>query len=633
MIQAKEVLKKYWGFETFRPLQEDIIQAVVDGKDTLALLPTGGGKSMCFQIPGLMKEGVCIVISPLIALMKDQVENLVKKGINAKMINSSMKYQEIDITLDNCVYGDVKFLYVSPERLSSEIFLERVKKMTVSFIVVDEAHCISQWGYDFRPAYLKISEIRLLLPQLSIIALTATATETVVHDIQDKLLFKNGEVFRKSFFRKKLAYMAFREDDKYGKMLKIFSKTKGTAIVYLRSRKNTVLVANFLMANKITAAAYHAGMHAQDRSKVQQSWIDNKIRVIVATNAFGMGIDKPDVRIVIHLDLPESPEAYFQEAGRAGRDEKKAFAVLLFNQRDESELEIRTIKSFPPLSEIRTVYQALANYYQLALGSGKDVTLEFEIDDFISKYKLDKMLIYNCLKVLEDNSLLLLSDGVFQPSKLIFSMKNEALYQFQIKNNAYEALIKLILRAYGGVFDNVTAIDENFMCKKLKIDYNVVVKQLNALHQLKVIYYFAKTSKPTIAFLTERKESSTLQIDQVKYSLKKKNALAKTNAMIGFINSKIICRSRYLLNYFDETEESDCSICDICLEKKKTEESAKDFKIMADKINEAIKNKPMLLGELLKLMNESEKKILPCLRLMLDNHMILCNSKHEYVIK
>jgi ATP-dependent DNA helicase RecQ len=630
--QPKEVLKKYWGFDSFRPMQEDIIQSILDGKDTLALLPTGGGKSMCFQIPGIVIEGICIVISPLIALMKDQVENLVKKGIKAKMINSSMKYAEIDITLDNCVYGDIKFLYVSPERLLSDMFIERVKKMKVSFIAVDEAHCISQWGYDFRPSYLEIAQIRLLLPSKPVIALTATATTDVIQDIQEKLVFKNQSVFKQSFSRKNLAYMAYKEDDKNKKMLKIFIKTKGSAIVYLRSRKNTVSIANFLKNNNISALPYHAGMSNIERNKTQQSWIDNKTRVIVATNAFGMGIDKPDVKVVVHLDLPESPEAYFQEAGRAGRDEKKAFAVLLFNEKDEEELQFRTLNSFPALEKIRLIYQSLANFYQLAAGSGKDVSFDFEIEEFAERYKLNKVLIYNCLKILEDNCFIILSESIFQPSRIIFKMNGEALYNFQISYPAYEPLIKLILRAYGGVFDNIINIDENFISKKLKTEFPIVIKQLKALHQLRVLEYFAKSTTPTITYLTERKDSEKLQIDMVKFNLKKKNAINKTNAIIGFINTKVTCRSVFLLDYFNEKNITPCGICDVCLKNKNEENLRLHFKKIESKINSALQNASLALSDLVKQVGEDEKYILQVLRLMLDNNQISFSQMNKYCL-
>jgi ATP-dependent DNA helicase RecQ len=398
MSKNLEILEKYWGFKNFRPLQEEIINAVLNGKDTLALLPTGGGKSICFQVPAMLKEGICIVVSPLIALMKDQVDNLLNKGIKAIAITSSMHKREIDIALDNCIHGNIKFLYLSPERLETEIVQVRLQKMNISLIAIDEAHCISQWGYDFRPSYLKIELLRELLPKTPVLALTATATKEVVKDIQEKLHFKKENVFQESFERKNVAYIVLNEEDKLARLLKLATNVKGTGIVYVRNRKTTQDIANYLISNQLSADFYHAGLDTKTREQKQNNWIQNKTRIIVCTNAFGMGIDKPDVRFVAHIDLPDSLEAYFQEAGRAGRDGKKSFAVLLYNASDKINLERNIELNFPTIDEIRQTYQALANYYQIATGAGLGTTYNFDITAFCDNYKLQAITVFNSLK-------------------------------------------------------------------------------------------------------------------------------------------------------------------------------------------------------------------------------------------
>ena len=415
-----DILKQYWGFDSFRPLQEDIIQSVLDGKDTLALLPTGGGKSICFQVPALVKEGICIVISPLIALMKDQVYNLQKRGIAAVAIFSGMHYKDIDRILDNCIYGNTKLLYLSPERLTSDLVRERIKKMKVSLIAVDEAHCISQWGYDFRPPYLQIAEIREYLPKVPIMALTATATPEVVKDIQEKLEFKRGEVFQQSFLRENLAYVVLEEEGKMEKLFKVLTGVRGSGLVYVRNRRKTKEIAMFLKKYRITADYYHAGLTNEERSQKQEAWINDKIRIIVATNAFGMGIDKPDVRVVVHMDLPDSLEAYFQEAGRAGRDGQKSYAVLLYNQGDKLDLERRFELSFPPLKEVRLTYQALGSYLQLAVGSGEGESYDFDLVEFSRVYGFSTVKTFNCLKVLERAGWIALSESIYIIRQVIY---------------------------------------------------------------------------------------------------------------------------------------------------------------------------------------------------------------------
>src|SRR6201996_9595494 len=459
-MTIQEILKTYWNHDSFRPMQEDIIQSVLLGHDTLALLPTGGGKSVCFQVPALAKEGICIVVSPLIALMKDQVENLKEKGIEAVAIVSGMSKREVDLALDNCIYSPVKFLYLSPERLLSELVRERIRYMKVNLIAVDEAHCISQWGYDFRPPYLHIADLRDIHPEVPVLALTATATEDVREDIQQKLRFKNGVIYKKSFARKSISYVVQNEENKFRKLLDIARGVKGSGIVYVRSRKECAEIAKFYNDNGIRADYYHAGLTPDERSKKQESWKTNQTRIMVATNAFGMGIDKPDVRFVIHKDLPESLEAYYQEAGRAGRDEQKAYAVLLYNQSDRFKLERKFELAFPTIDEIKKVYHNLGNYFQLAYDAGGGISFDLDIGDFCSRYKLDPIKTLNALKFLEQDEYLAFSESVFLPSRFRFEVFNEQLYNFQIQNPGWDPFIKTLLRSYGGAFENYVRLKE-----------------------------------------------------------------------------------------------------------------------------------------------------------------------------
>ncbi|TAL60569.1 MAG: ATP-dependent DNA helicase RecQ, partial [Bacteroidetes bacterium] len=477
-MTIQQILLKHWGYSHFRALQEDIINSVLAGNDTLALMPTGGGKSLCFQIPALAKEGICIVISPLIALMKDQVENLRAKGVKAMAITSGMSKKEIDIAFDNCVYGDYKFLYLSPERLDSGLARTRIQKMNVNLIAVDEAHCISQWGYDFRPSYLKIADIKEMLPAVPILALTATATPDVAADIQKKLLFpargKPSNFFQKSFERKNLAYVVIKEEDKMSRLLKIVTRISGTGIVYVRNRKKSQEITDFLRANNISADYYHAGIEGSARDAKQDAWIHNKTRVIVCTNAFGMGIDKPDVRFVVHLDMPDCLEAYFQEAGRAGRDEKKSYAVLLFNGADKIDAERNMLMSFPPMEEIRKTYQSLSNYFQIPIGAGQGSVFDLDINDLCSKYNLHHLTAYNSIKFLEKEGMVSLTEAFHMPSRIHFVFNKEELYKFQVEHNFYDDFIKLLLRSYSGLFDTYVKISEQDIAKRTGKSYEEV---------------------------------------------------------------------------------------------------------------------------------------------------------------
>ena len=565
MITPQNILKKYWGYNDFRPLQLDIIQAALSGKDTLALLPTGGGKSICFQVPALCKTGICIVVSPLIALMKDQVYNLRKRGITAAAIFSGMTNYEIDTILDRCVAGEYKFLYVSPERLCTELAQIRIQQMQVSFFAIDEAHCISQWGYDFRPAYLKIAEIRLLHPNSPIIALTATATAPVVEDIQEKLAFRkeNRAVFQKSFARPNLAYVVFEEENKRAKMLDILKKVQGSGIVYVQNRKETKEIATYLQQYGISANFYHAGLPAEQRNKVQEDWINDKTRIIVATNAFGMGIDKPNVRIVIHLTLPESLEAYFQEAGRGGRDEEKAYGVLLYNESDKLRLENQYKLSFPELQEVRNVYRALGSYYQLAIGSAQGMSFDFDIMAFCKRYDQDPILALNALKILMQEGYIDLSEQVFYPSTLQILVNKDTLYDYTLRNPKMEKLLKAIMRSYQGVNQQDVNIREAHLAQSLGYSLHDLVLQLNRLHQEKIIKYRPQKDNPQITFLIERLHEKDIVFDKAKYDFLRTRYLERMHAAIHYA-THLRCRSQQLLAYFNETDAPICGKCDVC---------------------------------------------------------------------
>lgn len=536
----------------------------MDGKDTLALLPTGGGKSICFQVPALLQEGICIVVSPLIALMKDQVDNLKRRNISAVAIYSGMRYSDIDRSLDNCIYGNVKFLYLSPERLVTDLARARIAQMKVSLIAVDEAHCISQWGYDFRPPYLEIATIRELLPKVPIMALTATAIPKVVEDIQEKLNFKTPNVFQDSFERNNLAYVVLKENDKHKKLLEIIKNVKGTGIVYTRSRRNTKELATFLQRNNIVADYYNAGLNAEQRTYKQDAWINNKIRIMVSTNAFGMGIDKPDVRSVVHWELPDSLEAYFQEAGRGGRDGKKAFAVLLYQEKDGERLRKSLDNAFPPLKMIKQVYRALGSYCQLAVGGGIGRSFDFDLGEFVKRYNFEAIPTYNSLKILSQAGWLFLSETVFLPSTVKIKVDREVLYDYQLRNKKMDMVVKWILRLYPQSINNYSHFQENAIAKKLNASSTELTKSLQKLVQDKIIDYQPKKDKPQIVYLKERVDPENLLIDIQLYNFRKKRYQENVESAVQFAESGR-CRSRQLLRYFGEKNAPLCGICDVCL--------------------------------------------------------------------
>lgn len=579
MNSPETILKTYWGYDAFRPLQRDIIDSVLAGADTLALLPTGGGKSICFQVPALAKEGICIVVTPLIALMKDQVEQLKKRNIKAAAVYSGMSFREIDILLDNCIHGGFKFLYVSPERLKTELFLERAKKMNISLLAVDEAHCISQWGYDFRPPYLEIAEFRRLIPDVNVIALTATATGKVRDDILDKLEMTGGRLFVKSFARSNLAYVVRWEEDKEQKALEIFRAVQGTAIVYVRSRKRARDFAALLKRNRISADFYHAGLSNAARAKKQERWINNTVRVMVATNAFGMGIDKPDVRLVIHMDLPESLEAYFQEAGRAGRDGKKAYAAAIVNDRDIQELRERVAKAYPSIDFLKKVYQSLANFFKIAVGSSMLAGYDFDLQEFAAAYDLNVFEAYNAIKKLESEGLVQLNESFHNPSELYFTSDKKALYEYQIAHAEMENVIKVTLRLYGGeLFSGFTRISESQIASLANVTVEETRSKLDFLHEAGLAIYDKQKEKPQIVFLTPRYDAAKLPIDQKRYKNRKDTETDKVEAVIHYVQNGFQCRSLQLLAYFDELSYEKCGVCDVCQkEKHPSLPSDKDF--------------------------------------------------------
>jgi len=586
--KAIDILQKYWGYEAFRSMQEDIINSISSGKDTLALLPTGGGKSICFQVPALMTEGLCLVISPLIALMKDQVEQLKKRKIPAAAVYSGMTYREIDILLDNAAHGAYKFLYISPERLKTDLFLERVKKMNLNVLAIDEAHCISQWGYDFRPPYLEIANFRELFPELPCIALTATATEDVKNDIQEKLDFKHGEVFQKSFARDNLSYSVRKVENKEAKLIEILRKIAGTSVVYARNRRRTKEIAQFLQKNGFSADFYHAGLSPSDRNAKQEAWLNDKTRIIVATNAFGMGIDKPDVRTVIHWELPDNLESYYQEAGRAGRDEKPAFAVALYHPQDFKEMEEKHELAHPEFDFLKKLYQSLANYFKIAIGSGEMQSFDFEIQDFCQHYNYEVYPVFHALKVLEEEGFIQLNEHFYRPSGLHINLDFKDLYAYEIANAKFEKLIKTLLRIHGGeLYQQVIFINELQIAKMAEMSPQEVVKQLKYLQKEGVMDYTPKSDSPQLTFLEARHDANKLPLNKKRLEERKKNKYAKLMAVKNYVENDLVCRTLKLLQYFGEYKEEACGVCDVCLNEKK---SVAHDKNLEEKILETLKD-------------------------------------------
>lgn len=622
--EARKILAKYWGYSAFRPMQENIIDTILSGTDTLALLPTGGGKSICFQVPAMVNEGTCVVVTPLIALMKDQVSNLRKNNIKAAAIYTGMHHDEIEAVYTNAVAGILKFLYVSPERLVTPIARELISRMNVNLLAVDEAHCISQWGYDFRPPYLKISEIRTLIPQVPVIALTATATPIVVTDIMDKLQFKKPMAISTSFERSNLSYNIVKEYDKSGYLVRQLKNNDGSAIVYVRNRRKTRDLAEILTKNGIPAIYYHAGLDAHTRDTRQKEWTLGRVKVIVATNAFGMGIDKPDVRIVIHYDLPDSIESYFQEAGRAGRDLKKSVAVLLYNNNDISSSKEKFEKSFPTPDFIRKVYNALGNYFQIPEGSGKDMGYNFVISDFSSNYNFDITQVYSAIRFLEKEGFLSYIQSAGQYSKLFVPVSKEELYRYIVNNPGNDRLLKEIMRSYAGVFTEYVNINETLLAKRADLKKKEVVDRLKYLYKQKLISYIPIKTVPQIIFTYERINAKNIQLSDINYKNQKKAALQRLESLFSFIQGSLVCRSRLLLNYFGEKDAPRCGICDVCQKKNKLNINELELKTIETKIKDALSDKPKNLYELIAdVADPDEDKIIDAIRWMIDNETII----------
>ena len=614
-----EILKRYWGYDAFRDLQEEIITSIGEGKDTLGLMPTGGGKSITFQVPALAKEGMCLVITPLIALMKDQVENLKNRDIKAIAIYSGMTRQEIIVALENCIFGNYKFLYISPERLDTEIFRVKLRSMNISMITVDESHCISQWGYDFRPAYLKIAEIRELLPDIPVLALTATATPEVVKDIQQRLHFKKENVFRMSFERKNLAYIVRNTDNKTGEILHILNRMPGSSIIYVRNRKRTKETTLFLQREGITADFYHAGLNNDVKDLRQKRWQSGECRVMVATNAFGMGIDKPDVRTVIHLDLPDSPEAYFQEAGRAGRDGEKAYAIILYANSDKAALKKRISDTFPEKDYIKQVYEQLNYYYQMAMGDGLGCMFDFNLEDFCRKYKHFPVPADSALKILTQAGYIEYTDEQDNASRLLFTIHREELYKLREMGEQADLLIQTILRSYTGVFTDYAYIHEDSLAMRTGLTRQQIYDLLIVLAKRRILDYIPHKKTPYIIYKRERVELRHLQISRTVYEERKERYEARIKAMLEYVTSETACRSRMLLHYFGEKNEHNCEQCDTCINRKKNNGvTDSSYNVLRRQILEMLSVQQRTPADLARLIEADKEEIAAVIRFLLD---------------
>lgn len=622
MTDYRKILKQYWGYDNFRGIQEDIIRSIGEGRDTLGLMPTGGGKSITFQVPALAQEGLCLVITPLIALMKDQVRNLRERGIKATAIYSGMTREEIVIALENCIFGNYKFLYVSPERLDTEIFQIKLRSMHVSLITVDESHCISQWGYDFRPAYLKIADIRQLLPGVPVIALTATATPEVVSDIQQRLQFRQENVFRMSFERKNLAYVVRHTEDKESELLHILQRVDGSGIVYTRNRKKTKEISLFLNRNHITATFYHAGLNDETKDSRQKAWLKGEFRVMVATNAFGMGIDKPDVRVVIHADVPDSPEAYFQEAGRAGRDGMKAYAVLLFCARDKITLKQRVSDTFPEKSYIRKIYEDINFYYQMAMGDGRGCTFAFNIDEFCRNFKHFPVQTDSALKILTRAGYLEYTDEQDNASRIMFTITKEELYRIREQSEDTEKLLRILLRSYTGLFTDYAYISEDNLSTRSGLSKQQIYETLLSLSRQHILHYIPAKKTPYIIYTRERQETERVYLSKEVYEDRKESYVQRINAMIEYAESENRCRSRMLLRYFGEKNEHNCGQCDVCLQQHQSGLKSGEFESISQQLQALLKENPLSLQEIKDKMQVPENHLMKVVSYLVSEEII-----------
>jgi len=607
-MTLNDILNRHWGYKQFRPMQEEIISSLLDDKDVLAIMPTGGGKSLCYQVPALARKGICLVISPLIALMRDQVDRLNALGIPSLSIISGMRYSDVRKTLQNAAYGNFKFLYVSPERLETELFQEWLPVLPLNLVAVDEAHCISQWGYDFRPAYLTISKIREAQPNVPMIALTASATPSVEGDISEKLNLKSPSRFQQSFERPNLSYSIFQVGNKQNKLIDILQKVPGSAIVYCRSRKRTQDISESLMAQGINASYYHAGLTADERTQRQEKWQKNEVPVMVCTNAFGMGIDKPDVRSVVHIDIPDGLESYYQEAGRAGRDGKKSYAVLLYTIADLKDLEKQAAIRFPDQSIIKKTYQALVNYLQLPEGLGEDQFFDFDLKEFCQRFKLEIQQTVYALKALEQEDLISYAEQIFLPSSVQFTLKGNALLEWQKQYPQTEALIKILLRSYGGIIDQPTSISEKQISVALKLNTEVLKRQLQFLHAAGVLSYQAQKEKPQISFIQERPRTSNLSINSVNYRKRKRSYEVRLQTMLDYAREKTKCRQSFIAEYFTSSTLPDCMVCDNCINQRKSPVTRQEFDDIVARLLGLLDQKPKAIQDILPLLPDINKE-------------------------
>ncbi|MDO6596969.1 RecQ family ATP-dependent DNA helicase [Oceanihabitans sp. 2_MG-2023] len=628
MQNAINILERYWNFTSFRPFQEDIINAVIAGEDVMALMPTGGGKSLCFQIPALAKDGICIVISPLVALMKNQVQALTDKGIKAIALTSGIHYKELDALLDNCIYGNYKFLYLSPERLQQELVQDRIRQMHVNLIAVDEAHCISQWGNDFRPSYKNIELLRQLKPNANCIALTASATPNVVEDIVKELDFINPKIFKQSFARTNLAYMVFHENDKFYKMESILKKQNAPSIIYVRNRKATLDISSLLTKQNISATYYHGGLSNAEKDTNLNNWLNNKKQVMVATNAFGMGIDKPDVKTVIHLNLPESIESYFQEAGRAGRNGKKAFAVILKNNSDEALVKKQFLDALPTVDFVKQVYRKLCSYFQISYGEGVDTTHQFNFNHFCKTYKFNTILSYNALQFLDRSSVISLSKQFNRQTLVQFTISNTSLFSYLKNNNHLSVVVKSILRTYGGIFDQEIKLNTTLIADKASVKENIVIKVLKQLEKDEIITLSDSKTDAEITFIEPREDDKTINV--IASILKQQNALKQQQvaSILNYVKNEDICKSIQLLSYFGEKDIQSCGICSVCITKNNT--GVKDIKLLKNAIISLLENGDLSSRAILKELPFSEKAINEMIQLLLEHHIITITKTNTY---
>ncbi len=634
-MSPQQTLQKYYGYNTFRPLQEEIINSILSKNDTLAILPTGGGKSICFQIPALMNEGLCLVVSPLIALIKDQVENLKKKGIGALAIYSGMSFNDVKQTLQNASFGNYKFLYVSPERLETKLFLEYLPALKPSLIAVDEAHCISQWGYDFRPSYMRIANLREELPDVPIIALTASATVSVQDDICKNLLFKkNSNRFQQSFARPNLSYSVFKPVAKENKLLEILQNVKGSSIVYCKSRKQTSVVAELLRMNNINADFYHAGLPAEKRTAKQDDWVNNKIRTIVCTNAFGMGIDKPDVRVVVHYEVPDCVENYYQEAGRAGRDGKRAYAVLLHSAKETDDLLYKIETKYPSLPKLKMIYLALMNHLQIAAGTGEGLSFDLDIAAFAQNFKLNVLEATYGIQALAQEGLFSFNEMMFKQSTVEFSVNKTDLEEFEKQYENLEPVIKGLLRSYEGIYDFPCTVYENILAKFIKISPDQLKNALLQLHKNGIIIYKAATEKPQIFLLKNRMYNDDFFIDKKAMTIRKAEAAKRAKAIGLFVNNKTKCRSTIIAEYFGENKSHDCGICDNCINNTEAKLPAEEFKQVAENIIGLLKNENLSYTEVVKRMKPlRQRSVWLVINFLISEEEIYSNNENLLSIK